>query len=268
MGVRLLAGRAIEARDRVGSPPVVMVNDTVAARLWPALPLAQVVGQQVRAPFGSGDDLREVVGVVAGVRSRRPDMLPDPEIYAPFAQVPQPSMSYVVRADGDPTRLTPQIRAALAAMTPHVALAAVRTFDDVVATATRTSGLLSWLSVLFAGLAALLAVVGVYGVMSYTAAQRERELAIRAAVGATRPMLLGLVVREGLAMSVAGLALGAAVAWAASGVLRSLLYEVSATDATVFAAAALTLAAVTLAGAAVPAARAARVEPVTALRAE
>ncbi|MGD9906020.1 MAG: ADOP family duplicated permease [Vicinamibacterales bacterium] len=268
MGLRLLAGRAIDTRDRDGAPPVVVVNDTVASRLWPALTPSRVVGQQVRVPFDSGDGLREVVGVVAGVRSRRPDLLPDPEIHVPFAQVPQPSMSYVVRADGDPTRLTPQIRAALAAMTADVAIAAVRTFDDVVATATRTSGLLSWLSVLFAGLAALLAVVGVYGVMSCTVAQRERELAIRAAMGATRPMLLGLVVREGLAMSVAGLGLGAAAAWAGSGVLGSLLYEVSATDAAVFAAAAMALATVTLVGAAAPAARAARVEPVTALRAD
>ncbi|MGE0360004.1 MAG: ADOP family duplicated permease [Vicinamibacterales bacterium] len=266
MGLRLLAGRAIDARDRSDSPPVVMVNDTVAARLWPASSPAQAVGQRVHVPFDSGDGLREVIGVVAGVRSRRPDMLPDPEIYAPFAQVPQPSMSYVVRAGGDPARLTPQIRAALAEMTPRVAIAAVRTFDDVIATATRTSGLLSWLSVLFAALAALLAVVGVYGVMSCTVAQRERELAIRAAVGATRPMLLGLVVREGLAMSAAGLGLGAAAAWAGSGVLRSLLYEVNATDTVVFAAAAVTLAAVTVAGAAVPSVRASRVEPVTALR--
>ena len=147
-------------------------------------------------------------------------------------------------------------------------MASVRTFDEVVATATRTSGLLSWLSVLFGGLAAGLAVVGVYGVMSCTVAQRKRELAIRAAVGATRPALLGLVLTEGLTMSTAGIAIGALIAWAASGVLRALLYEVSATDVAVFGASALGLAAVTLAGYLVPATRAARVEPVTALRAE
>ena len=91
-------------------------------------------------------------------------------------------------------------------MTPHVALAAVRTFDDVVTTATRTSGLLSWLSVLFGGLAVVLAVVGVYGLMSYSVAQRERELAVRAAVGASRGSLLGLIVTEGLRLSAAGIA--------------------------------------------------------------
>ena len=115
-----------------------------------------------------------------------------------------PTLTYVVRAEGDPTRLTAPIRAALADMTPHVALAAVRTFDEVVATATRTSSLLSWLSVLFGLLAGVLAVVGIYGLMSYTVAQRERELAVRAAVGASRQSLLALIVREGLVLSVRG----------------------------------------------------------------
>ena len=269
MGLRLLAGRAIDDRDRANAPPVVVVNDTLAARLWPGRPLQEAVGQQVRAEaLDVGGVLREVVGVVAGVRSRRPDMSPDPEVHAPFAQLPVASMSYVVRADGDPARLTPLIRTALAGMSRDVAMAAVRTFDDVVATATRTSGVLSWLSVLFGVLAAALAVVGIYGVMSYTVAQRERELAIRAAVGATRPSLLALVVKEGLMMSATGIAAGALLAWAASGVLRTLLYDVSTTDAAVFVTAALGLAAVTLAGYLIPAARAARVQPVTALRAE
>jgi ABC-type antimicrobial peptide transport system permease subunit len=177
-------------------------------------------------------------------------------------------MSYVVRAEGDPSLLTGQIRSALAAMTPHVALAAVRTFDEVVSTATRTSGLLSWLSVIFGVLAAVLAILGIYSVMSYTVAQRERELAIRAAVGASRSSLLSMVLREGVILSGAGIAAGAALALAASGVLRSLLYQVSATDPVVFAGSALGLAAIALAGYLIPATRASRVEPVVALRSE
>ena len=108
----------------------------------------------------------------------------------------------------------------------------------------------------------------IYSVMSYTVAQRERELAIRAAVGATRSSLLSLVVREGLLLSGVGIAAGAVLALAASGVLRSLLYDVSATDPTVFAGSAAGLAAVALAGYLIPAARASRVEPVVALRSE
>ena len=116
-----------------------------------------------------------------------------------FDQNPSPGMSYVVRAQGDPAALTGQIRIALAQMTPQRRARRVRTFDEVVATATRTSGLLSWLSVLFGVLAAALAILGIYSVMSYTVAQRERELAIRAAVGASRSSLLSMVLREGLA---------------------------------------------------------------------
>lgn len=266
MGMRLLAGRAIDQRDRSDTAAVAVVNRSLAARLWPTLSPAEVVGLQVRAPFDAGDGLREVIGVVADIRSRRPDAPPDPEIHAPFAQVPSPTLTYVVRAESDPARLTAPIRAALAGMTPHVALAAVRTFDDVVETATRTSSLLSWLSVLFGILAGVLAVVGIHGLMSYTVAQRERELAVRAAIGASRSSLLALIAREGLLLSAIGILAGATMAWAASGAIASLLFEVSATDPTVFAWSAAGLAAVAAAGYAVPALRASRVEPVAALR--
>jgi putative ABC transport system permease protein len=268
MGVRLLAGRVIDQRDGPAAPAVAVVNATLASRLWPNLDPAGVVGQRVRTGWERGSATREVVGVVASVRSRRADALPDPELYAPFLQVPMPSMSYVVRAAGDPAAMTGQVRAMLAEMTPNVALAAVRTFDEVVAASTRMSRMVSWLSVLFGVLAAALAILGIYSVMSYTVAQRERELAIRSAVGASRSELLGLVLKEGLMLSGMGIAAGAAIALAASGVLRTLLYDVSATDPTVFIASAMGLAAVALAGYLIPAARAARVEPVVALRSE
>lgn len=268
MGIRLLAGRAIDERDRPDTAAVAVVNRSLAERLWPTLSPSQVIGLQVGSPFDTGNAVREVIGVVADVRSRRPDAPPDPEIHAPFAQVPFPTLTYVVRAQGDPTRLTGPVRAALAEMSPQVALAAVRTFDDVVATATRTSSLLSWLSVLFGTLAGALAVVGIYGLMSYTVAQRERELAVRAAVGASRQSLLGLIMREGLVLSTIGIAAGLAIAWAASGVIASLLYEVTATDVAVFVLSAMALAATACGGYLVPAIRASRVEPAAALRSE
>ena len=264
MGVPIVAGRAFDDRDRPGPPFVTIVNETLARRLFPNLTPPEVIGRQIRA-YGNPT---EIVGVSVNVRSRRPEMAPDPELYFPFAQWPNPGMSYVVRAQGDPAALTGQIRSTLGQMTPHVALAAVRTFEEVVATANRTSGLLSWLSVLFGVLAAALAILGIYSVMSYTVAQRERELAIRAAVGASRSSLLSMVLREGLLLSGAGIAAGAVIAAASSGVLRSLLYDVSATDPIVFAGSAVGLAAIALAGYLIPAARASRVEPVVALRAE
>ena len=267
MGVPMIAGRVLDDRDRAGATPVAVVNETLAKRLFPNLEPSEVIGQPVRIGSLTGPT-NQIVGVAANVRSRRPDAPPDPEIYVPFHQVPTPGLTYVVRAAGDPSALTGQIRAALARMTPNIALANVRTFEEVVANSTRTSGLLSWLSVLFGVLAAALAILGIYSVMSYTVAQRERELAIRAAVGANRSSLLSMVLREGLTLSSVGIAVGAVIALASSSVLRSLLYQVSATDPFVFIGSALGLAAVALAGYLIPATRASRVEPVVALRAE
>ena len=267
MAIPVLAGRATDTRDRLGVPRVVLVNETLASRLWPGRDLAAVIGQHVRLG-GTTGATNEVIGVVANIRSRRPDAAPDPEVYIPFNQFPSSSLNYVVRAGGDPTMLTGQIRSTLAQMTPNVALAAVRTLDEVVTNAIRTPGLLSWLSVLFGVLAAALAILGIYSVMSYTVAQRERELAIRAAVGASRSSLLSMVLREGLILSGTGIAAGALIAVAASGVLRSLLYQVSGTDPIVFVGSAIGLAATALAGYLIPAARASRVEPVIALRSE
>jgi predicted permease len=267
MGIPVLAGRAPDQRDHLGASGVVVVNETLAESLWPGRALTDVLGQHVRLG-GTTGATNEVIGVAANIRSRRPELAPDPEIYIAFNQFPSPSLNYVVRAEGDPTALTGQIRTELAQMTPNVALASVRTLEEVVANANRTSGLLSWLSVLFGMLAAALAIIGIYSVMSYTVAQRERELAIRAAVGAKRSTLLSMVMREGLILSGAGIAAGAVIAFAASGVLRSLLYQVSATDPIVFAGSALGLAGIAVAGYVIPAARAARVEPVTALRSE
>jgi len=267
MGIPIIAGRAPDARDRSTTAAVAVVNETLAKRLFPTLDPPQILGQPIKIGNVLGATL-EVVGVAANVRSRRPDAPPDPEVYVPFEQNPAPSMTFVVRAQGDPVGLSSQIRSEMARITPYVALSTMRTFDEVVTNANRTSGLLSWLSVLFGVLAAALAILGIYSVMSYTVAQRERELAIRAAVGANRSTLLSMVLREGLILSGAGIAAGALVAFAASGVLRSLLYQVSATDPIVFAGSALGLAGIAIAGYIIPAARAARVEPVTALRSE
>jgi len=264
----VLAGRAIDERDVDGAALVAMVNEALASKLWPGLAPADVVGQLIRTPWDDDGTLRQVVGVTANVRARRPELPPDPEVAAPFLQFPLPTLTYVVRGQGDPARLTSLIRAELATMAPQVALASVRTFEDVVATSTRTSVLVSSLSVLFGVLAGTLAAVGVFGLLSYTVAQRVRELAVRAAVGASRRTLLMLVLQDGLTLSAIGIVAGLAIALAAGGAVGSLLYDVRATDAGVLAAAAAGLALVAAAGAGIPALRASRVEPVVALRVE
>lgn len=267
MGIPVIAGRTFDDRDRTGNVFVAVVNETLAQRLFPNVPPPAVVGQQIRL-FGTQGPTNEVIGVVANIRSRRPDAPPDPEVYVSFTQNPSPSMTLMVRAQGDPAALSNQIRSTMAQITPYVALSTMRTFEEVVANSTRQSGLLSWLSVIFGGLAAALAILGIYSVMSYTVAQRERELAIRAAVGANRSTLLAMVLREGLLLSGAGIIVGALIAFAASGVLRNLLYDVSTRDPVVFAGSALGLIAIAIVGYLIPAARASRVEPVTALRSE
>ncbi|HEX6162740.1 MAG TPA: FtsX-like permease family protein, partial [Vicinamibacterales bacterium] len=267
MGMRMVAGRPLDDRDRAGNQLVAVVNETLAKRLFPTLDPPAVVGQPIKI-FGNTSPPNIIVGVAANIRSRRVDLQPDPEVYVPFDQNPSPSMTMVVRAAGDPAGLSNQIRQTMAQITPYVALSTMRTFEEVVANSTRQSGLLSWLSVIFGGLAAALAILGIYSVMSYTVAQRERELAIRAAVGATRSTLLSMVVKEGLMLSAFGIAAGAVIAFASSRLLGTLLYEVSATDPIVFIGSALALAAVAIAGYLIPATRAARVEPVTALRSE
>jgi putative ABC transport system permease protein len=267
MGMRMVAGRPIDERDRAGAPLVAVVNETLAKRLFPTLDPRAVVGQQIRI-FGNQGPANEIVGVAANIRSRRVDAPTDPEVYVSYEQNPSPSMTFAVRAAGDPAGLSNQIRSTMAQITPYVALSTMRTFDEVVANSTRQSGLLSWLSVIFGVLAAALAILGIYSVMSYTVAQRERELAIRAAVGADRSTLLSMVFREGLILSGAGIAVGAVLAFAVAGLLRTLLYDVSTRDPIVFIGSAAGLAAIAIAGYLIPAARASRVEPVTALRSE
>ncbi len=147
-------------------------------------------------------------------------------------------------------------------------MAAVRTFDEVITTATRSSRLYSVLTALFGLLAAALAIVGIYSLMSYTVAQRMREMAIRSALGASNRGLLRLVLREGFVLSVIGIAIGLAGAFGASRLIRALLYQVSPTDPVVFAATASGVAAAAVLGYVIPAVRASRVQPAAALRAE
>jgi ABC-type antimicrobial peptide transport system permease subunit len=187
-------------------------------------------------------------------------------VYVPFVQQPDLTLTYVVRSAGDVSSLTASVRTALARVVPDVPLAAVRTLDDVVSTATRQSRLVSWLSVVFGVLAAVLAVLGVYSVLSYAVAQRTCEFAIRAAVGASRTTLVTMVLREGAMLTGIGIVGGTVVALQASGLLRRLLYGVSETDPAVFALAAMGLALAAAAGYLIPATRAARTDPIVALK--
>jgi ABC-type antimicrobial peptide transport system permease subunit len=177
-------------------------------------------------------------------------------------------MTYTLRTSVSADSLIPQVRSALADLDPQLALASVRTFEEVLAGATRTSRMYSALTALFGLLAATLAIVGIYSVMSYSVAQRTRELAIRSALGASNQGLLGLVLREGFFISGIGIAFGVAGAVAASRLLQALLYQVSPRDPFVLVVTAVAVAGAALLGYLIPALRASRVQPAVALRSE
>jgi putative ABC transport system permease protein len=268
VGMPLVAGRPLDTRDSGDTSKVVVINETMARMLWPGQPPSAAIGQFMGTGFDDGSMFREVVGVTRDVRSRRVDAPPDAETYVPLAQFPLPTMTYTLRTAMPPASLIPVVRGALADLDPQLALAAVRTFEEVLAGATRTSRLYSALTALFGLLAATLAIVGIYSVMSYSVAQRTRELAIRSALGASNQGLLGLVLREGFLMTGIGIVAGVAGAIAASRLLQALLYQVSPTDPVVLAATAVGVAAAALLGYLVPALRASRVAPAVALRSE
>ncbi|HUE89376.1 MAG TPA: ABC transporter permease [Vicinamibacterales bacterium] len=267
-GIPVLAGRLPDARDLATGPPVVAINETLARELWPGEPPSAIIGRRLASGFDRDDTWREVVGITRDVRSRRPDAPPDSELYVPFVQFPVSSLAFTVRTAGSPESLVPAIRSELAQLDPMLPMASVRTFDEVIAAATRNSRLYSVLTTLFGILAAALAIVGIYSVMSYTVAQRTRELAIRSALGASHGGLLRLVLREGFVMSAVGIAAGLAGAFGASQLIRALLYQVSPTDPFVFTLTAVAVAAAAALGYLVPAFRASGVEPAVALRAE
>ncbi|MGH9176496.1 MAG: FtsX-like permease family protein, partial [Vicinamibacterales bacterium] len=268
VGVPVVAGRLPDARDLATGPPVVAINETLARQLWPGDTPSGIIGRQLGTGFDIGGGFREIVGITRDVRSRRPDTPPDAETYVPHAQFPLPSMAFTVRTAGAPASLVPAIRRQLTQIDPTLAMASVRTFDEVIAAATRNSRLSSVLTALFGVLAAALAIVGIYSVMSYTVAHRMRELAIRSALGASHSGLLQLVLREGFIMSAAGIVLGLAGAFGASRLIQALLYQVSPTDPAVFALTAAGVALAAVLGYLMPAFRASRVEPAVALRSE
>jgi putative ABC transport system permease protein len=265
LGIRLVAGRLPTDRDDATAPLVVIINERLAQALWPNQPPAAAVGQLMGTGFDDGKTWREVIGVVRDVRSRRPDAPPDAETYVPHAQYPLGTMVFTVRTAVPPETLVPILRAELAHLDPNVPMASIRTMEEVITTATRNSRLYSALTAVFGALAAVLAIVGIYSVMSYAVANRTRELAIRAALGASRTGLLRMIVREGFVVSAMGIALGLAGAFAVGRVIRALLYQVNPADAGVLTATAASVALAAVLGYVVPAVRAARVDPVSAL---
>jgi predicted permease len=256
MGIPIKTGRDFRFSDTRDSAPVVLVNETLARDQWPG---EDPVGRRVR--FDDDAAWMTVVGVVGDIRHLGPSSPPRPELYQAVTQRSFPFIAFVVRTEADPYTSVPSLRRAVAAIDPDLPLSNVRTMDDHIARALARPAFLSTLVSSFGVLAVLLAIVGVYGMMSWSVAERRREIAIRMALGASRPEMLGMVLRRAVALAAVGIGGGLFLAPLAAQVLTGLLYGIRPTDPLSLAGTAVALAMVAILAAVVPAVRASRIEP-------
>jgi putative ABC transport system permease protein len=267
MGIPLLRGRVFELRDGADAPAVVLVNQALARRHWPG---ADPVGSRIRLG-GAGSDapLRTIVGVVAdSVQASLIDPV-RPEVTFPYAQDPvgwYKGTTLVVRTAADPRLLAETVKAQVWALGPDLPVTRVRTMEEILAEAVGQDRFNTLLLALLAGVALLLAAVGIYGVMAYSVGRRAHEIGVRMALGARAAEVFSMVVGQGLRLSGLGAALGLVGALGLSRVLAGLLHGVSPTDPLTFAAVTLLLTAVAALASFLPARRAARVDPLVALR--
>ncbi|HEX8161829.1 MAG TPA: ABC transporter permease [Pyrinomonadaceae bacterium] len=269
MRTRLVRGRAFDARDRAGAPQVVIVNETFARRYFPG---EDPLGKRISIERGPVDDSRqpprEIVGVAADVRHEGLDVEAGAEFYVPYAQAPEASMSLVVREADGAAGATAGVREAIRQVDKDQYVPAVRRMTDLVAGSVARRRFNALLTGLFAGVALLLASIGIFGVTAYTVAMRTHEIGVRMALGARAADVLRLVLWQGLRLILVGVGVGLAGSLALTRVLAGMLYGVTPTDAPTFAAVSLLLTSVALLACYVPARRATRVDPMIALRYE
>lgn len=267
--IPLLRGRTIEVSDdRRDAPLVAVVNEAMARRYWPN---GGVLGARITVwgdPSNPDTPWATVVGVVGNTVKESLAAPPEQEMYVPMAQGPMNASTFVLRTDGDPDALAPALRRAVGAVDPDVALYGVRSMSDVVADSLAQRRFRMLVLSVFAGVALLLAAVGLYGVVSFSVAQRTCEIGIRMTLGAARDSVVGQVVLRGLGRVGVGIALGLLASLALQHLIASQVFGVSATDPLTYAAASVLFAVVAVLACAVPAARAARVDPVVSVRAE
>lgn len=265
LGIPVVQGREFLPGDAIANPRAVIVNEAMARREWPG---QDAVGQ--RLTFGPGDDEQpewlDVVGVVGNVRQYGVDQEPVPTTFVPHSASPLQPLTVMVRAAGDPASVAGSVRAALQGIDASLPITRMRPLDEVIGASLTQRRFNMTLLAVFAGIALVLAVAGIYGTVSYAVAQRTQELGIRAALGATRADVLRLVLWDGLKPVVLGLALGLVGAFILRRSLDRLVYGVTTSDPLTFVALPVLLALVGLVASLIPALRASRVDPMTALR--
>jgi predicted permease len=263
LGMRMLEGRDFSTGDTPDTIPVLMVNRTLAEQEWPGL---SAIGQRVRRSRDPMAPLYTVVGVVSDIRHGGPSSLPRPEFYLPLAQSPFSFMAFAVRTEGPSASFAQSIRAAVADVAPSVPAADIRTMQQHLTRAYGRARFLSTLTIAFGVLGLGLALVGVYGVTSFSVAQRTREFGVRTALGASGLQLARGIIRDDMAPVLAGVVIGLGIGVAASKGVQGLLFETSRLDAPAYVTATIVLLATAFIAALIPARRAARIDPVTALR--
>jgi predicted permease len=268
MGIRLIEGRFFNASDAKGAPDVIIVNQTMARMFWGN---DSALGRRVRPSNSAGNEWCTVVGVVADVKNAGIDKPTGSELYLPYRQ-PQGAgragMYVVLRGKSDSLDLASAVRRELNDLDPTVPVSSVRSMEDVLAAAQSRPRFLTLLLTIFSGVALALALVGIYGVLSYLVARRSKEFGLRMALGAPRQHVLGLVLKQGAVLALAGVFFGLLAALAFTRVMSSMLYGVRAIDPLTFIVMPLALASVALLASYVPARRATKVDPMVALRYE
>lgn len=267
MGIPLLSGRLVTEQDVANNTSSVLINEAMAKRFWPG---EDPVGRRISTANSTGQQTQwqTIVGVVGSVRHLGLDVEPRPEIYYHTNTVPPFGPVVVIRTTGDPQRLISIARAKVRELDRDVPISNVNTMEQLVAQSVAQRRFGMFLVGIFAALALVLAVVGIYGVVSYSVAQRTNEIGVRMALGASASDVLKLVLKNGMTLALIGVAIGLAAAVAATRLMAAMLFEVKPTDVATFAIVSVGLILVALLACYVPARRAMKVDPLVALRYE
>jgi putative ABC transport system permease protein len=271
LGIPLERGRYFTDRDRAGSVPVILLTESAARQYFPN---EDPIGKKIVLGWGKrvkGQRIRaggEIVGIVGDVKEQGLSVASEPQLYMPLRQWPVQSMSVVVKTATPPGGIADAVKEQVYAVDPNLPVSNVRTLDDIVARSISQPRFYMLLLAIFAGVALVMAAIGIFGVLSYAVAQRTREIGIRMALGAQERSVVRLVVGQAMTLVLAGVAIGVAAALALSKTMASMLFAIQATDPETFVAVALLLTVIALLASYLPARRATRVDPIIALRAE